>query len=362
MAKNKEPIKVLTRDVSEEDALKALELTRKAVTKTYGDVIHKLSDHSDMAIPTLSTGCLSLDLALGNGGFGFGRPYEIFGAASSGKTTLCVSAIIQAQRRGFRACYIDAENAVDPNLFRLYGVDAEKMDLVQAYDGEGCLDILEKLVKTGAFKVAVIDSIAALLPRQEAEAEMQEQQMGLQARLIGKAMRKIIPVANQTGTILLFINQMRTNLGGYGNPMKTAGGEATPYYMSARISVKGPEAVARRLKEEHTGAIIGHKTEFEIAKNKLSVPFRTANINLYYGVGYDTYSELISMATDVGVIDKMGAWYKYNGESFAQGEVKAIEFLKAPENIEIYKTIKEEVIERSGLKEIYEKHSNPGAL
>ena len=343
-------------------SLDQLDLARRAITKKYGDVVSSLEDHGDVHIPTVSTGCLSLDVALGNGGMGLGRIYEIYGPSSGGKSTLAVNVIIQAQRRGLRCCYIDAEHAVDPKLFRDYGVDTKELEIVQGYDGEENLDILERLIKTGAFSVAVVDSVSALIPRVEAEADIDENQMGLHARLMSKVLRKITPIANQTQTLIIFINQLRMKIGGYGNPETTTGGESLNFYCSGRLSVRGPEAKSRRIPDPVTGEIMGHITEFEITKNKLSAPFRRASVKLVYGKGYDAQWEILDMAVSLGIIDKAGAWFKYDGTNFAQGELKAVEYLKAEENKEFYMKIKDEVIDSIGLKEAYESHSNPGAL
>jgi len=362
MAKNK-PVDAEERgkEVDVDSALKALELAKKAVKKKYGDVVYTLEQHNDMVIPTISTGCLSLDLALGCGGMGRGRIYEVYGPNSGGKSTLAVNTVIQAQRRGLGTLYVDAEHAVDPKLFRAYGVNTKELELVQGYDGEENLDILEKFVKTGAFAVAVIDSVSALIPRDEAESDIDKNHMALQARLMSKALRKITPIANQTGTLLIFINQLRMKLDGYGNPETTTGGEALAFYSTGRISVRGPEAKKRRIEDEN-GEVIGHRAEFEIIKNKLAAPFKKANINLIYGQGYDAYWETLDMASSMGVVDKSGAWYKYLGENFAQGEANAVKFLKDPVNSVMYDKIREEVIENVGLKEIYESHSNPGPI
>jgi recombination protein RecA len=366
MSKKKEDredlIKTRNLFVNDEDARAALVLAKKAITKKYGNVISTLAEHGDLHIPTISTGCLSLDCALGNGGMGLGRIYEIFGPNSGGKSTLATSVVIQAQRRGFVCCYIDAEQAVDPKLFKNYGVDLSSLEIVQGYDGEENLDILEKLIKTGAFRVAVVDSVSALLPRVEAEADIDKDSMALQARLMSKALRKITPIANQTNTLLIFINQLRMKVGGYGNPEITSGGESLSYYTTGRISVRGPESKARRLLVENSGEVFGHRAEFEVIKNKLEAPFKKANVNLVYGKGYDSHWEILDLASSLGIIEKSGSWYKYNGENVAQGELKAIEFLKSPKNLEIFDKIKDQVIDQTGLRKDYELHSNPGFL
>lgn len=358
MAKKKKEDTQEARD----DASQQLALAKKAITKKYGDVISTLEEHGDMHIPTISTGCLSLDLALGCGGMGLGRIYEIFGPNSGGKSTLGVNVVIQGQRRGLNCCYVDAEHAVDPKLFRAYGVNTKKLELVQGYDGEENLDILERFIKTGAFSVAVVDSVSALIPRGEAEKDIDQDSIALQARLMSKALRKITPIANQTQTLIIFINQLRHKVGGYGNPEVTTGGESLAFYATGRISVRGPEAKARRLPDPTTGEIYGHITEFEIIKNKLAAPFKKAEVKLIYGRGYDAYWEVLDMAASLGVVDKSGAWYKYNGENFAQGEANAADFLRDKNNIELYDKIREATIDQIGLREIYERHGQQGPL
>jgi recombination protein RecA len=361
MSKEKDTKKV-TEEVKENINKKQLELAKKAINKKYGDVVSTLSDHSDIKIPTISTGSLSLDIALGRGGMALGRIYEVFGPNSGGKSTLAANVVAQAQRRGMLCCYIDAEHAVDPVLFRDYGVNLGELEIVQGYDGEGNLDILERYLKTGAFGVAVIDSVSALIPRVEAEANIEDQQMGTHARLMSKALRKITPIANQTGTLLIFINQLRMKIGVYGDPSTTTGGEALGFYSTGRISVRGGEAKTRRIVDDITGEVIGHKTQFEVLKNKLSAPYRKAEIDLIYGRGYDAHRETLSMAVSVGVVEQSGAWYKYGGENFAKGAANASAYLKDESNVDKYKEMRDMVIERVGLKDEYVRHSNPGPL
>jgi recombination protein RecA len=339
-----------------------LDLAMKSIVKKYGEVVSTLGEHRNINMRTISTGCLSLDLALGRGGMGLGRIYEVFGPNSSGKSTLAVNVAIQAQRRNLQACYVDAEHAVDPELFKNYGVDLDRLQLVQGYDGEQNLDILERLLKTGVFSVAVVDSVSSLIPRAEAEAGIEKQRMGDQAKLMSKALRKIGPIASQTNTLLIFVNQIRMKLDGYGNPETTSGGEALPFYATGRILVRGPEAKSRRIADPVTGEVIGHKTLFEVVKNKLASPFKKANVNLIYGKGYDAYWEVLDLAGEIGVVDKKGSWYSYEGERLGQGELNVVEELKKPENSEIYNKIREEIIDKINLREQYESHSNPGPL
>ena len=335
-----------------------LGMIKKAITKKYGEVISKLSDHEDMVIPTVSTGSISLDVALGRGGMALGRLYEIFGPNSGGKSTLAANVVIQAQLRGMNCCYVDAEHAVDPLLFKNYGVDIKALDLVQGYNGEENLDILEMLVSSGAYKVAVVDSVSSLIPSNEAAAEIGDDHIALLARLMSKATRRLTPIANRAGCLIIFINQLRMKIGGYGNPETTTGGEALAFYTTGRISVRGPEAKARRLPDPVSGEIIGHTTLFEIVKNKLAPPFKKTEINLIYGKGYDTHWEILKLGIDLGIIDKVGAWYSYDAnKNFAQGEPNAAAYLKSEEAVGMYNEVRARVVDMVGLTEIYEHNS-----
>jgi recombination protein RecA len=347
--------KKIVKPNKENSGIDNLSVIKKAITKKYGNVISKLSDHEDMVIPTVSTGSLSLDLALGRGGMALGRVYEIFGPNSGGKSTLAANVVIQAQKRGLKCCYVDAEHAVDPVLFKNYGVNIKDLDLVQGFNGEENLDILEMLVQSGAYKVAVVDSVSSLIPSAEAEAEIGNDFIALLARLMSKALRRLTPIANRSGCLLIFINQLRNKIGSYGNPEITTGGEALGFYTTGRISIRGPEAKKRRIPDPITGEVIGHETLFEITKNKLAPPFKKSTINLIYGSGYDLHWEVLNMATDIGVIDKVGAWYKYNDANIAQGELNASIFLK--ENDKVYNEIRDKVIDIVKLKELYERNS-----
>jgi recombination protein RecA len=334
-----------------------LDIIKKAIVKKYGDVISKLSDHEDMIIPTVSTGSISLDVALGRGGMALGRLYEIYGPNSGGKSTLAANVVKQAQLRGMNCCYVDAEHAVDPLLFKGYGVDIDALDLIQGYNGEENLDILEMLVSSGGYRVAVVDSVSSLIPSNEAEAEIGDDHIALLARLMSKATRRLTPIANRAGCLIIFINQLRMKVGGYGNPETTTGGEALAFYTTGRISVRGPEAKARRIQDPLSGEVIGHTTIFEIVKNKLAPPFKKAEVNLIYGKGYDTHWEVLGLAVDFGIIEKTGAWYKYNDANIAQGEPNAAAYLKSPENAEVYEEIRDKVITMLNLKEVYEQNS-----
>lgn len=337
---------------------KANEVVLLAIKKKYGSVLSTLNDSSSN-IETVSTGSLSLDLALGRGGMALGRIYEVFGPPSCGKSTLGVHVVIQAQRRGMKCAYIDAEQAVDPILFKNYGVKADELDVIQAYGGEPNLDILERLVRTENYSVIVIDSVSALIPMQEAENDMDKDTMALQARLMSKALRKITPQSAKTNTLLIFVNQTRQKVGSYGNPEVTTGGGALGFWSTGRISIKGPEAKSRRLVDK-SGAVYGHAAEHEIVKNKLGEPFKKASLNLIYGKGYDFYQEILDMSVSLDIVEKAGSWFRYEDENIGQGTENCIECFR--QNKDFFNSVRNKVIAAVNLKEAYELHRNPGPL
>jgi len=324
---------------------------RAAIKKKYGDVIKPMSEQDDLEVRTVSTGCLSLDAALGRGGMALGRVYEVFGAPSGGKTTLAMSVMAQAQKRGMQCVFVDAEHSADPKLFRNMGVNLEDLLTIKAFAGDDNLDALETLMKTNEVDVAVIDSVSALIPKSEALASIGDEFMGLLARLMSKALRKLSPVASATNTLLIFVNQVRSKIGGYGNPETTTGGVALDFWATGRIKVIGGEAVSSRIKEPITDEIVGHTTNFHIRKNKLAPPFRNATVPLIYGVGYDIHWEVLTLAEQLGLIEKSGAWYKHNEKNFAQGEWNAKEHLKIDE--ELYNDLREKIVDTLGLREFY---------
>jgi len=324
----------------------ALEIARKAILKKYGEgVISHLGDHEDMIIDSISTGCLALDAALGVGGFARGRLYEVYGPNSSGKSTLALSVCMQALKRNLNVAYVDAEHSIDPKLVRsmanLVGVNADSIDLVQAYTGDDNLEIAEILMKSGELDVLVVDSVSALLPKDMAEGEISSNYIGLLARLMSKACLKLTPIANYTHTLLIFINQIRHNIGKWGDNRTPTGGEALSFYTTGRIKVEGGESKTSRIFDD-TGIVIGHTCDFVVVKNKLSAPWRTAKINLLYGSGYDYIHEAVSLGVDFGVIDQAGAWFTYDSERY-QGKYNLIQFFRENDDkyIELLKTIKD---------------------
>jgi recombination protein RecA len=349
MAKKKE----VKEEEGKDRKVDSLDIVKKAIEKKYGKVLTSMGDQKDVIIPTISTGSLGLDAALGRAGLAFGRVYEVYGPPSGGKTTLTMSIIAQAQKQGKRCCFVDAERAADAKLFAAMGVNIDDLLLVRAFSGEENLDVLEKIMATGEIDVAVVDSVSSLIPQSEADADMEDQFMGLLARLMSKAMRKFVPLAGETNTLLIFINQVRSKIGGYGNPEVTTGGIALDFSATGRIKVDGGEAKSSHIVDPESGEVMGHLTNFVIKKNKLSKPFRSCVVPLVYGKGYDSIWECVTLATDLGILDKSGAWYAYEGKNIAQGEAKAIQFMK--DNMDIYLIIREAVIKALGLEEGYKK-------
>jgi len=297
-----------------------IEIARKAITKKYGEgVISYLGDHEDLEIDAISTGCLELDAALGVGGFARGRLYEVYGPNSSGKSTLALSVCMQALKRDMNVAYVDAEHSLDPKLVRnmgtAVGVNPDSIDLVQAFTGDENLEIAEILMKSGEVDVLVVDSVSALLPKGMAEGEISDNYIGLLARLMSKACLKLTPTANRTNTLLIFINQIRHNIGKWGDDRTPTGGEALSFYATGRIKVEGGESKKSRIIDSK-GVVVGHTSEFQVVKNKLAAPWRTAGIELIYGVGYNFSGEIINLGVDFGIIDQKGKWYYYKEEKY----------------------------------------------
>ncbi|HTQ24643.1 MAG TPA: recombinase RecA [Candidatus Binataceae bacterium] len=305
---------------------KALDLALSQIEKQFGKgSIMKLGEQtieSDLSV--ISTGSLGLDLALGVGGLPRGRVVEIYGPESSGKTTLALECIAEAQKRGGVCAFIDAEHALDAAYARKLGVVVEDLLISQPDNGEQALEIVETLVQSGAIDVLVIDSVAALVPRAEIEGEMGEPQMGLQARLMSQALRKLTSIISRSRTIVVFINQIRMKIGVmFGNPETTTGGNALKFYSSIRIDI-------RRIGTIKTATeVIGSRTKVKVVKNKVAPPFREAEFDILYGSGISKEGELVDLAVEHGIIEKLGAWYSYGGDRIGQGRENARDLLKA---------------------------------
>jgi recombination protein RecA len=305
---------------------KALDLALSQIEKQFGKgSIMKLGEQAiEGDIPVIPTGSLGLDLALGVGGLPRGRVVEIYGPDSSGKTTLALECIAEAQKRGGVCAFIDAEHALDAGYARKLGVSVEDLLISQPDNGEQALEITETLVQSGAIDVLVIDSVAALVPRAEIEGEMGDPQMGLQARLMSQALRKLTSIISRSRTIVIFINQIRMKIGVmFGNPETTSGGNALKFYSSVRIDIRRIGTI------KSATEVIGSRTKVKVVKNKVAPPFREAEFDILYGSGISKEGELVDMASEHNIIEKLGAWYSYDGERIGQGRENARDFLKA---------------------------------
>ena len=303
---------------------KTLDQVLLDIEKQFGKgSVMKLGENEHREIDTISSGSLSLDIALGIGGYPKGRIIEIFGPESSGKTTFALHAIAEAQKLGGRVAFIDAEHALDPTYAAKIGVNINELLLSQPDNGEQALEICEALVRSGAISVIVIDSVAALVPQAEIEGEMGDSHVGLQARLMSQALRKLSGAINKTNTIAIFINQLREKVGVmFGNPETTPGGRALKFYSSIRLDIRRSEQI-----KDGTN-ISGNKTSIKVVKNKMAPPFKSCNVDIMYGEGVSKEGEIIDLGSEAAIIDKSGAWYAYNGEKIGQGKENAKEYLK----------------------------------
>lgn len=322
---------------------KTLEQVLADIEKQFGKgSIMKLGDESHNEIDTVSSGSLTLDIALGVGGYPKGRIIEIYGPESSGKTTFALEAIAEVQKAGGKAAFIDAEHALDPVYAKNLGVDINDLLLSQPDTGEQALEICEALVRSEAISIVVIDSVAALVPQAEIEGEMGDSHVGLQARLMSQALRKLSGTISKTNTIAIFINQLREKVGVlFGNPETTPGGRALKFYSTIRLDVRRGEQI------KNGDNAIGNKTNVKIVKNKVAPPFKTASVEIMYGQGVSREAEILDLASEIGIVDKSGAWYSYNGEKIGQGKENAKQFLR--DNPTIKEEIENKVRESHGI-------------
>lgn len=336
MAKKSEKPEMAAKATTDEGKLKALGLAMDQITKQFGDgSIMKLGEGHKANVELISSGALSLDLALG-GGYPKGRIIEIYGPESSGKTTLTLHAIAEVQRKGGTAAFIDAEHALDPAYAKKLGVNTDELLVSQPDNGEQALEIAETLVRSNAVDLVVVDSVAALVPQAEIDGEMGDAQMGLHARLMSQAMRKLTGIINKSKTTVIFLNQIRMKIGVmFGNPETTTGGQALKFYSSLRIDI-------RRIGQIKEGEeIIGNRTKVKIVKNKIAPPFRTAEFDIMYGEGISQTGDVLDLATQHGIVGKAGAWFDYNDAKIGQGREATKKYLK--ENPEVMAEIDEKV-------------------
>ena len=343
----KEKFKVYNTDMTPVEKEKALAETIAQIEKTYGKgSIMRMTDSVVNKVDSVPTGCLALDLALGIGGLPRGRIVEIYGPESSGKTTLSLHVIAETQKAGGMVAFIDAEHALDPVYAQALGIDLSRLYICQPDNGEQALDIAEALMRSAAMDVIVIDSVAALTPKAEIDGEIGDSHVGLQARLMSQALRKIAGVSNKTKTCMIFINQLREKIGVmYGNPEVTPGGKALKFYASVRLDVRKGEPI------KESSAIIGNRTKIKVVKNKLAPPFKTVEVDLIFGKGFSNEGSILDLAIEYGIVQKSGSWFSYNDERIGQGRetVKNLMNEKSDFKAEIEAKVRALVAEKGGI-------------
>src|SRR3954462_11113690 len=330
------------------DREKALDVALAAIDKQFGKgSIMRMGEKTSMGIESIQTGALSLDLALGVGGLPRGRVVEIFGPESSGKSTLAMHVVAEAQRNGGICAYVDAEHAMDPAYAKAIGIDIDELLISQPDTGEQGLEIADMLIKSGALDVIVIDSVAALVPRAELEGDMGDAHVGLQARLMSQALRKLTANLNRSRTICIFINQLREKIGVmFGSPETTPGGRALKFYSSVRLDIRRIEAI------KDGTEVTGNRTRVKVVKNKVAPPFRQADFDIMYGKGISREGSLLDVGVEFGIVKKAGAWFTYEGEQLGQGRENAKQFLS--ENVELMVEISEKIRQEVGIDDVPE--------
>jgi len=325
--------------IDKDKRAQALEAAMKQIEKQYGKgSVMRLGDEAERTVEAFPTGSLGLDIALGIGGYPKGRIIEIYGPESSGKTTLALHAIAEVQKLGGYVAFIDAEHALDPKYARSLGVDVDNLILSQPDTGEQALEIAEALIRSGSVDAIVVDSVAALVPEAEINGEMGDSHVGLQARLMSQAMRKLSGAISKAGTIAIFINQIREKVGVmFGNPETTPGGRALKFYASVRLEIRRGEAI------KNATDIVGNKANIKVVKNKVAPPFKTVSVDIIFGEGISKSGELVDLASDLDIIQKSGAWFAYSGEKIGQGRENAKAYLE--KNPEVYKKVFQAVLD-----------------
>ena len=329
-----------------EEKQKALDAALAQIEKQFGKgSVMKLGDKgANMQIETIPTGCLSLDLALGLGGIPKGRIIEVYGPESSGKTTVALHMVAEVQKRGGIAGFIDAEHALDPVYAKNIGVDVDNLYISQPDNGEQALEITETMVRSGAIDIVVVDSVAALVPKAEIDGDMGDSHVGLQARLMSQALRKLTAVISKSNCTVIFINQLREKVGVmFGSPETTTGGRALKFYSSVRLDVRRIEAL------KQSGETIGNRTRVKVVKNKIAPPFKEAEFDIIFGEGISTVGDILDLAADAGIVNKSGAWYAYEGNKIGQGRENTKQYLK--EHTEMLQEIEQKVRAHYGLQD-----------
>lgn len=343
--------------MEKEEKLKALEAALSQIERQYGKgAVMKLGDPSaQMNVETIPTGSLSLDIALGLGGIPKGRIVEIYGPESSGKTTVTLHMIAEVQKRGGIAGFIDAEHALDPVYAKNIGVDVDNLYISQPDNGEQALEITETMVRSGAIDIVVVDSVAALVPKAEIDGDMGDSHVGLQARLMSQALRKLTAVISKSNCIVIFINQLREKVGiMFGNPETTTGGRALKFYSSVRLDVRRIESL------KQSGEVMGNRTRVKVVKNKIAPPFKEAEFDIMFGEGISAVGDILDLAANENIVNKSGAWYAYGGNKIGQGRENAKQYLK--DNPEICNEIEAKVREHFGLQAASESTQQPEAV
>lgn len=342
--------------MAKEDKIRALEAAINQIEKQYGKgSVMKLGDtSSSMKVETVPSGSISLDIALGQGGFPKGRIVEVYGPESSGKTTVALHAVAEVQKRGGIAGFIDAEHALDPVYAKNIGVDIDNLYISQPDNGEQALEIAETMVRSNAVDIVIVDSVAALVPKAEIDGDMGDSHVGLQARLMSQALRKLTAVIAKSNCIVIFINQLREKVGiMFGNPETTTGGRALKFYSSVRLDVRRIESLKQQ------GEVIGNRTRIKVVKNKIAPPFKEAEFDIMFGKGISKEGDILDIAADLDIINKSGAWYAYNGEKIGQGRENAKQYLA--EHKDVYDAVEKMVRDHYNLDGEASEGDNDGA-